>query len=85
LVVVLQKIAWQIGDMICDLPEADKVAGSKRVLGLMPEILTEDGAIQANPDRIREVAEDAEALIRIIVDEHEHGWLMLLHDFLSQH
>ena len=49
----------------------------------MPEILQEDGCIQANPDRIRQVAEDAEALIKKIVDEHEHGWLMLLHDSLS--
>lgn len=57
----------------------------KRICAHMPEILKEDGGIQANADRIREVAEDAEALIGKVVDKHEHGWLMLLHDFLSRH
>ncbi len=50
----------------------------------MPEMLNEDGYIQANANRIRQVAEDAEVLIQRIVDKHEHGWLMLLHASLSR-
>lgn len=55
------------------------------ILSHMPEILREDGVIQANADRIRRVAEDAEALIGKVVDKHEHGWLMLLYSHLSRH
>jgi hypothetical protein len=56
----------------------------ERVRAQMPEILGEDGCIQPNADRIRQVAEDAEVLIRRVVDKHEHGWLMLLYDSLAR-
>ncbi len=65
-------------------PVFDPSGLSERVQTHMPEILGQDGRIQANEDRIRQVAEDAKALIGKVVDKHEHGWLMLLHDLLSQ-
>jgi hypothetical protein len=55
----------------------------RRVQTHMPEMLSEDGCIQANADRIRQVAEDAKALMQKVVNKHEHGWLMLLHDSLA--
>jgi hypothetical protein len=69
-----------------DIPANEKLLQEIALIRThMPEVFREEnGYIQANPERIHQVAEDAERLLRTLVDKHEHGWLMLLCDSLSR-
>jgi hypothetical protein len=50
----------------------------------LPDMISDRGQIVARRDRIEDIANDSEILVKSIADEHQHGWLMLRNDRLSR-